>query len=65
MNYEESNKHIPAEVRKRVLDKCITAARRGEITNVYQEYEFQRQCYKEEGYDWKSPIECDSGLLVD
>lgn len=56
---------IPDEVRQRVLNKCIVAAQRGEIQNVYQEYEFQRRCYKEEGYNWKSPIECDSGLLVD
>ena len=65
MNYEEINKHIPAEVRQRVLDKCLVAAQKGEIKNVYQEYNFQRRCYKEDGYEWKSPIECDPGLLVD
>ena len=65
MNNLQDNQNIPEEVRQRVLSKCIAAAQRGEIQNVYQEYEFQRRCYKEEGYDWKSPIERDKGLLVD
>jgi len=59
------NQDIPEEIKKRVLDKCFEAVQRGEIINVYQEYEYQRKCYQAEGYDWKSPIECNPGLLVD
>lgn len=59
------NQNIPKEVRDKVLRKTLEAVQRGEIQNVYQEYEFQKRSYKEEGYDWKSPIESDSGLLVD
>lgn len=65
MNSNNYNSHIPEDVRQRVLDKCLAAVRKGEIQNVYQEYEFQKRCYREEGYEWKSPIECDPGLLVD
>ena len=65
MNKSENNQNIPKEIRQRVLEKIFIAVQKGEILNVYQEYEFQKRCYREEGYEWKSPIECDPGLLVD
>lgn len=61
----EYNQGIPPEVKQEVLQKCRIAVQNGEIQNVYQEYEFQRRCYKDAGYEWKSPIELDEGLLVD
>lgn len=65
MRESDYNQGIPPEVKQEVLQKCRIAVQNGEIQNVYQEYEFQRRCYKDAGYEWKSPIELDEGLLVD